>query len=105
MAAPAGQKYCMTCGELIHEKAEICPKCGVRQPVVSASVSGRNRTVAALLAFLFGWIGIHKFYLGQMTAGIVYLVFCWTTIPFFLGIIDGIILLGMNDEAFIAKYP
>jgi len=25
-------KFCMTCGSEIHEKAEICPKCGVRCP-------------------------------------------------------------------------
>ena len=105
MTAPTGQKYCVTCGELIHEKAELCPKCGVRQPVTSATASGRNRTVAALLAILLGWIGVHKFYLGRMNAGVVYLLFCWTTIPFFLGIIDGIVLFGMSDDAFSAKYP
>lgn len=106
MVAPAGQKFCTTCGELIHEKAEICPKCGVRQPIATASTlaSGKNRTVAALLAILLGWIGIHKFYLGQNNTGIIYLLFCWTFIPAVLGLIDGIVLLGMTDEAFAAKY-
>lgn len=35
----ADQKYCQECGEIIRSKAEICPKCGVRQPVVYASGS------------------------------------------------------------------
>jgi predicted RNA-binding Zn-ribbon protein involved in translation (DUF1610 family) len=25
------EKYCSSCGEVIKEKAEICPECGVRQ--------------------------------------------------------------------------
>lgn len=28
--------YCIECGEIIRERAEICPECGVRQPVQSA---------------------------------------------------------------------
>lgn len=26
------EKYCTECGAIINSKAEICPKCGVRQP-------------------------------------------------------------------------
>ncbi len=28
------EKFCHECGQLINAKAEICPKCGVRQPGV-----------------------------------------------------------------------
>ena len=28
------EKFCHECGEVINAKAEICPKCGVRQPGV-----------------------------------------------------------------------
>ena len=31
----------------------------------------KNKIVAALLAFFLGWLGIHKFYLGKTTAGII----------------------------------
>ncbi|TRU24990.1 MAG: NINE protein [Microcystis aeruginosa Ma_SC_T_19800800_S464] len=41
----------------------------------------RNRTIAALLAFFLGYLGIHKFYLGENLAGILYLLFFWTFIP------------------------
>lgn len=103
MAAPAGQKYCTSCGQLILVNAEICPKCGVRQPLIARS-GGKEKLAAALLAILLGGIGIHKFYLGQTGMGIVYLLFCWTGIPLLIGIVEGIILLSMSDEAFHAKY-
>lgn len=53
--------------------------------------TGKNRITAAILAFLFGGLGIHKFYLGKAFWGIMYLVFSWTFIPLILGIIEGLI--------------
>jgi hypothetical protein len=39
------------------------------------SLSGdKNKIVAALLAFVLGWLGIHKFYLGKTTAGVLMLL-------------------------------
>jgi TM2 domain-containing membrane protein YozV len=97
----ADEKFCESCGEIIKVRAEICPKCGVRQ----RAASGRNRIVAALLALFLGGLGIHKFYLGRGLAGVLYLIFCWTLIPTIVGFIEGIILLLMSDESFFAKYP
>lgn len=34
------EKHCHECGEIIKAKAEICPKCGVRQPAIPGQVSG-----------------------------------------------------------------
>ena len=34
----ADEKYCSECGELIRIKAEICPKCGVRQLPASGTI-------------------------------------------------------------------
>ena len=67
------EKFCQECGSVIRVKAEICPKCGVRQ--ASGSLSGRNRVVAAVFALILGGIGIHKFYLGEVGQGILYLLF------------------------------
>lgn len=103
MATQAGQKFCTTCGKQIHEKAEICPHCGVRQPGM-ASASGRNKMTAALLAIFLGGLGIHKFYLGQNGLGILYIVFCWTFIPVIVGFVEGVIYLTMTDEVFASKY-
>lgn len=98
--APAGQKYCKDCGSLINIKAEICPKCGVRQ----AAVGGKSKTTAALLAIFLGGVGLHKFYLGNIGMGVLYLIFSPTLIPLIVGIVEGIQLLGMSEEAFAAKY-
>jgi TM2 domain-containing membrane protein YozV len=96
------ESYCRDCGSVIHSRAEICPKCGVRQRMVAAA--NRNRTSAAIFALFLGGLGIHKFYLGQTGAGIVYLLFCWTLVPAFIGFIEGIVYLCMSDTTFNAKY-
>lgn|SRR6266850_234096 len=97
-----GQKVCQECRSVIHAKMEICPKCGVRQ--VAVSPSGRNRLAAALLAFLLGCIGIHKFYLGKVGQGVLYYLFAITMVPLVISLIEGIVYLTMTDGDFTAKY-
>lgn len=60
--------------------------------------------MAAILALLVGGLGIHKFYLGQIGMGIVYLIFFWTFIPALIAFVEAIIYLTMSDDAFAAKY-
>jgi len=96
------ESYCRDCGAVIQSRAEICPKCGVRQRVMPTA--NRNRSTAAIFAFFLGGLGIHKFYLGQSGSGIVYLLFCWTLIPAIVGFIEGIVYLSMSDVTFNAKY-
>jgi TM2 domain-containing membrane protein YozV len=98
----AVESYCRDCGSVIQSRAEICPKCGVRQRM--AAGANRNRSSAAILAIFLGGLGAHKFYLGQTGAGIVYLLFCWTFIPAFIGFIEGIVYLSTSDASFNAKY-
>jgi hypothetical protein len=50
----------------------------------------KNKTVAGVFAILLGGIGVHKFYMGKVLMGILYLLFCWTFIPSVVGIIEGI---------------
>jgi len=111
----AGRVFCYKCGASIFAESEICPHCGVRQkhPARHDILTGDpNRVVAALLAFFLGLLGAHKFYLGQTTAGVVYLIFgtflCWLIFPaiviWVLALIDGIVYLTYSDEAFAARY-
>ncbi|WP_373480041.1 NINE protein [Geminocystis sp.] len=67
-------------------------------------MEAKNKSVAIILAFFLGTFGIHKFYLGNNFAGILYLVFFWTFIPALLAIFDFIGLLLMSDNAFNAQY-
>ncbi len=92
--------FCSACGGQIDTRAEICPKCGVRQKVVGK----KSRVVAALLAFFLGGFGIHKFYLGQIGLGILYLLFFWTLIPGIVAFIEFIIYLATSDEEFARKF-
>ncbi len=68
------------------------------------SASGLDRMTAALLAIFLGALGGHKFYLGRIGQGILYLLFCWTFIPAIIAFIEGIIFLTMSDADFAAKY-
>lgn len=97
----AAEKFCKDCGSVINAKAEICPKCGVRQ---LPTTNSRNKLVAALLALFLGSLGIHKFYLGQKGWGIVYLLLCWTFIPGLVAFVEAVLLLMMSDEKFYAKF-
>lgn len=64
----------------------------------------RNRVTAALLAFFLGYLGIHKFYLGENLAGFVYLLFCWTLIPGLIAFFECLGLLMMSEDTFNARY-
>ena len=48
----------------------------------------RNELTGVLLAALLGSLGAHHFYLRRTALGVVYLLFSWTSIPFFLGLIE-----------------
>ena len=64
----------------------------------------KDKNVAAILAFFFGGVGAHKFYLGQIGSGILYLVFCWTFIPSIIAFIEFIILAVMDRDEFNRRY-
>jgi Predicted membrane protein len=96
-------KFCHACGAQIDPRAEICPKCGVRQPGVSVG-SGKDRVAAAALALLLGSFGVHKFYLGKVAQGVLYLIFFWAYIPGLVGWIEGITYLRKSNEAWAQEY-
>lgn len=107
-AKGADEKFCSECGEIIKSKAEICPKCGVRQlpPPDSGKPRGdeRQKLVAGLLALFLGGLGAHKFYLGRGGQGVIYLLLCWTFVPAILGLIEGLNYLTMSQRVFDQRY-
>jgi TM2 domain-containing membrane protein YozV len=84
------------------------PEFAVSAPA-RAPRNDRNKLIAALLAFLLGPLGIHRFYTGRTGSGIVMLVLSITVIGLFVtvpwGFIDMIRYLMMSDEEFERRYP
>ncbi|NMP26830.1 zinc-ribbon domain and TM2 domain-containing protein [Rahnella sp. SAP-1] len=93
--------FCSGCGKEIHSTAKSCPHCGA---VRYGSQGSKSRIAAALLAFFLGSFGVHKFYLGKIGQGILYLIFCWTLIPSIIAFVEFIIYLCESDETFDRKY-
>lgn len=71
---------------------------------------GKSRGVAALLAIFLGSLGIHYFYLGKTTPGIVFLLCTLCTcgtlglITSIVALIQGILMLCMTNQDFTRKY-
>lgn len=102
---PANHVYCRGCGSGIHDSALSCPKCGAVQRSQTGSIaSDKNRVTAAVLAFFLGGFGAHRFYLGHIITGLIYLVFCWTFIPAIIAFFEGIYFLMQSDSEFARKY-
>lgn len=75
-------------------------------------ITNKSKTIAGFLAIFLGWLGIHKFYLGKTSQGILYLL-CGTIGAFlvlptliiiFISFIEGITYFCMNNNIFNAKY-
>ncbi len=113
----ADEKFCPTCGASLNLLAEICPKCGVRQPFMGAAggASGARpddgkRIAAGICGILLGGFGIHKFILGLTTPGMIMLLvsvlscFLLALPMHIIGMIEGIIYLSKSDEDFYQTY-
>lgn len=64
---------------------------------------GPSRMTCALVAIFLGWLGVHKFMLGQTTPGIITIVACCGA-GGWIGVIEGIIYLMKTDEEFHQIY-
>ena len=111
-------KQCPNCKQYVEDNASFCSHCGYdfATPPYNATNTdnafdvsgpeGKSRGIAALLAILFGGLGIQYFYLGKNTAGVISillsLVTCgfWSIIP----VIQGILMLCMTNQQFRTKY-
>lgn len=124
---------CPQCGAPIDPNASECKFCGeklasqqvaqqqptmqqptiiVQQPMMQQPYNPginpnwpvKSKVTAGVLALLLGGLGIHKFYLGKIGMGILYIVFCWTFIPALVAFVEGILYLTSSDEQFQLKH-
>lgn len=109
--------YCKNCGKQIDDKAAVCIHCGVavndvQQPVINVinnntntnvnSASGyihKKKWTAFWLCFFLGLVGAHRFYVGKVGTGILWLL---TGGFFYIGaLVDLVVILcgGFRDKA------
>ncbi|QEE17202.1 TM2 domain-containing protein [Promethearchaeum syntrophicum] len=62
--------------------------------------SDPQQNISGLLALVVGDLGVHKFYMGDTTLGIIYLCLSWTFIPGILSFIEGIMILTESKTDF-----
>lgn len=103
------QKHCQNCGAEIEPGTNICPACGFQiPPEVVKIVSPKYKITAGLLGIFLGGLGIHNFYLGYSSKGVIQLSLFFggifscgltTMVASFWGFIEGIlILVGSIDR-------
>ena len=111
------KNYCKKCGEKLNPEQVICLKCGASVKISLEESSkkkgtqrkyhNKSKTTAAILAFLFGCLGLHKFYLGKTGQGLLYLLLTILFIGIItaiLSFIDAIVLLCMDEDLFEEQY-
>ena len=81
----------------ITERSELFPE-EERPQIV------QRKLIQSALAIFLGSIGAHKFYQGKSFQGILYLIFCWTTFPTWIGFAEGIRYLFMPVDDFYKQY-
>ncbi len=73
--------FCYKCGSQIDDEAVVCPKCGCATKNYQTAdytqrdedASVKSRLVALLLCIFLGELGVHRFYIGKIGTGILWL--------------------------------
>jgi TM2 domain-containing membrane protein YozV len=76
-----------------------------------AEKEGPSRVTCGIVAILIGWLGVHKFMLGQTTPGVIMLLVSILGCPLggqvvmsIIGVVEGIMYLTKTDEEFYQTY-
>lgn len=68
-------------------------------------IPGAEKKVpAGILGILLGGLGVHRFYLGDTTGGIIRILLSCICVGGIIGLIEGIIYLTKSDEDFVKEY-
>ena len=97
--------FCKGCAKEISESAVFCPYCGYQEPVTKEDEAGlTSQSVTIFLCIFLGSFGIHRFYLSKPISGVLYLLFCWSSIPGFIAVIETYLYLFTSQESWARKY-
>lgn len=88
VATTKGNSYCSACGTETNENADVCVKCGAN--LSKQKKEPKSKIAAGLLGIFLGVFGIHRFYLGYTTIGVIQLV---------LSVVLGIFTCGISTAA------
>lgn len=100
-------KFCQNCGTEIEEGKAFCANCGApadgeqataKPAAAPAGTQPKSKMVAGLLGIFLGAWGIHNFYLGNSSRGIIQIVVTIVTcgVGGIWGFIEGILILCGN---------
>ena len=64
----------------------------------------KQKLIQSVLAIFLGTVGAHKFYQGKTWQGVLYFLFSWTTLPTWIGMLEGVRYLFMPIEDFYKQY-
>lgn len=67
---------------------------------------GKDKTTAGILGILLGSLGVHQFYLGSTVTGVIEIALTFVTcgIGSLLGLVEGILILIMDQNEFDQRY-
>lgn len=94
-------KFCENCGAELNENADVCLNCGKSAAKAKSDTSTgtgvtKSKVAAALLAFFFGTLGVHNFYLGYTGKAVAQLLLT------IFGYILSILVIGLFMVAAVA---
>lgn len=70
----ANSMFCSDCGAKISKNAISCPKCGAPTKVRTAPSGDNKFLITILLCWFLGVFGVHRFYTGHTTIGVLQLI-------------------------------
>lgn len=105
-----GRNYCQACGQATLPHATVCARCGA---LLTMETSGgaqpaglyqpKSRLAAGLLGIFLGGFGVHSFYLGDTTRGVIQILVTIFTcgLGSLWGFIEGIMIIAgaINTDA------
>lgn len=97
----AGNRFCPNCGTETVPGQAVCLRCGVTLGQSVPDSERKSKLAAGLLGIFLGGWGVHNFYLGYTTKGIIQIVvsLCTCGIGALWGFIEGILIIaGQIDK-------